>query len=41
MSGFEIVGAVTAAGQFIEQSITLFKLGKALHRKVRDELGEI
>lgn len=41
MSGFEVLGAVTAAGQFIEQSIKVIQLIKGVHDKVHNAPTEI
>jgi len=41
MSGFEVIGAVAAAGQFIEQTIAIAKLIHAVRGKVRDAPAEI
>jgi len=41
MSGFEVIDAVAAAGQFIEQTIAIAKLIHAVRGKVRDAPAEI
>ncbi|KAH8808657.1 ankyrin repeat-containing domain protein [Xylogone sp. PMI_703] len=41
MSGFEVLGAVAAAGQFLEQGITLVKLVRALYDQVQNAPEEL
>jgi hypothetical protein len=40
MSGFEVVGAVAAAGQFTEQLITVGKLIRSVQQQMRDGPAE-
>lgn len=41
MSGFEVIGAVAAAGQFVEQGIKIVKLVKSVYGQLEDAPGQI